>query len=132
MGHLGSRWLFLYLLILFWLRFPTSECSLIQNHCVIVLFFFSSFSFANIHALPGFFGAFHTVLPMWLRVRLLQSFFFPSFKNSVDEHFPVQKIIKPVFVKQLIILNIWIWHLSFVGESKIIFFFFFHPTRKSC
>lgn len=96
MGHLSSRWLFLYLLMLLWLRVPHYECSLIQNHCVI--FLFSNFSFANIHALPGFFGAFHTVLSMWLRVRLLQSFFFPSLKNSVDEHFPIQKLIKPAFV----------------------------------
>lgn len=96
MGHLSSRWLFLYLLMLLWLRVPHYECSLIQNHSVI--FLFSNFSFANIHALPGFFGAFHTVLPMWLRVRLLQSFFFPSFKNSVDEPFPIQKLIKPAFV----------------------------------
>lgn len=43
--------------------FATSECSLVPKS-LSFFFFFSNFSYASIHALHGFFGAFHTVPPL--------------------------------------------------------------------
>lgn len=63
-----------------------------------------------------------TLFLPWLRVRLLQSFFFPSFKNLVDEHFPIQELINQlVSTVDTTMFNIWMRHLSFVGGSKIFF-----------
>lgn len=76
--------------------FSTSECSLVPKSLSFFFFLVIFHMQAFMHCMASLEHS--TLFLPWFRVRLLQSFFFPSFKNLVDGCFPIQKLYQPACV----------------------------------